>query len=138
MTTINGWEYTTTIIPGKIKENSIQNEYLLEYNLAYHKFLSQLLLDQSILSKITKNDPYKLYIDCNDDEIDTGTDYYKKFKKSIFFKNKSRKIKKDLYEYYNLNNIFVKGPSELEMNTFCIDLYVKLQNDNKNEISVTD
>lgn len=133
-TTINGWEYTTQIIPGNIMENSIQNEYLLEYNLAYHKFLSQMLLDKDQLSKITINNPYKLYIDCTDDEIDTGTDYYKKFQKSLFFKNKIKKIKKDLYQYYNLNNIFVKGPFELQMNIFCIDLYEKLPNNKESNM----
>ena len=126
MTTIvNGWEYLTNIVPGQVNSQTLQNEYLKEYSLAYHKFLHSMCLSLEDIESIKNVDKErKLYIDCNDDLIDNNSSYYIKFKKSLFLKNKVRKIKTDLYKHYNPNGILVCGPYELQMNIYCVDLYI--------------
>ena len=131
-TTVNGWEYVTDIIPGSVNKQNLQQEYLTEYSLAYHNFLKTICLPIDTLKFDESGNPHKIYIDCNDDNIETVSNYYIKFSKSKFIKNKHRKIKNDLYKHYNSNGILVKGPYELEMNIYCIDLFVNKENDTKN------
>jgi hypothetical protein len=119
-TTINGWEYLTNVYPGNVNQQNLQEEYVKEHNLAYHIFIQSLCL-----THIEITDEHKIYIDCNDDIINNQSTYYIKFTKTIFLKNKLTKIKKDLYNFYNPKNISVRGPYELEMNIYCIDLYKK-------------
>ena len=53
---INGWEYVTFLDPNNLlKEQKIQNAYLLEYNLAYHMFLKSLCIDKDNLSLIVED-----------------------------------------------------------------------------------
>jgi hypothetical protein len=124
-TLINGWEYCTHVVPGKVTEQTLQTEYLTEYSLAYHKFLSSICKSESDLSKIKTERiyPFKIYIDCNDDIINPDSNYYIKFTKSKFLKTKLKKLKGDLYKYYNSNGFLVRGPYELQMNIYCIDLF---------------
>ena len=133
MTIINGWEYLTNIVPGQVNSQTLQNEYLKEYSLAYHKFLHSCCLSLEDIESIKNTDDKQkqLYIDCNDDIIDSNSSYYIKFKKSLFLKNKLKKIKTDLYKHYNPNGILVRGPYELQMNIYCIDLYTTKEDENK-------
>lgn len=128
---INGWQYLTNVVPGCVTQQNLQQEYLREYSVAYHKFLQTICLNIDDLNLKNPGDSTKIYIDCNDDkdEIDPSSSYYIKFRKSKFLKNKVRKIKLDLYKHYNSNKILVKGPYELEMNIFCIDLFVNTETD---------
>tara|TARA_Y100000389_G_scaffold193854_1_gene223131 strand:+ start:387 stop:800 length:414 start_codon:yes stop_codon:yes gene_type:complete len=126
---INGWEYVTNVVPGMVTKQTLQQEYLTAYSLAYHKFLQTICLPIDSLNLKNPGDSTKIYIDCNDDEVDPSSTYYIKFSKSRFLKSKHKKIKTDLYKHYNSNNILVKGPYELQMNTFCIDLFVNTETD---------
>ena len=130
---INGWEYLTNVVPGTVKNQTLQQEYLAAYSLAYHKFLQTICLSVDNLNIKNPGDSTKIYIDCNDDEIDTSSSYYIKFSKSKFLKNKHKKIKTDLYKHYNSNGILVRGPYELEMNIYCIDLFVNTETDTKKD-----
>ena len=127
-TLINGWEYLTNVVPGNIVTQTLQNEYLTEYSLAYHKFIQDICLPLDQLGISQQGECKQVYIDCNDDIIDVNNNYPVKFTKSKFLKNKHRKIKLDLYKYYNPNGILVKGPFELEANIFRIDLFVNKEN----------
>lgn len=126
MTSINGWEYLTNIIPGQVSKQTLQQKYLEEYNIAYNLLLKTLFLNEDRINvfKNSNEKNYYLYIDCNNDvdTIETNTDYYVKFTKSKFLYNKLNKIKKDLYAYYNPKNIYVKGPFLLEQCIYQIEL----------------
>jgi hypothetical protein len=124
---INGWEYLTNVVPGMVTKQTLQQEYLTAYSLAYHKFLQTICLPIDSLNLKNPGDSTKIYIDCNEDEVDPSSTYYIKFSKSKFLKNKHKKIKTDLYKHYNPNGILVRGPYELQMNTFCIDLFVNTE-----------
>jgi hypothetical protein len=126
---INGWEYLTNVVPGKVTNQHLQQEYLTEYSLAYHKFLQTICVPIDTLNIKNPGDSTKIYIDCNDDEVDPSSTYYIKFSKSKFLKNKYKKIKTDLYKHYNSNGILVRGPYALQMNIFCIDLFVNTKTD---------
>ena len=126
---INGWEYLTNVVPGMVTKQNLQQEYLTAYSLAYHKFLQSICLPLDSLNITNIGNSTKIYIDCNDDEVDPSSNYYIKFSKSKFLKNKYKKIKTDLYRYYNPKGILVKGPYELEMNIYCIDLFVDTEID---------
>lgn len=126
---INGWEYLTNVVPGMVTKQTLQQEYLTAYSLAYHKFLQTICLPIDSLNLKNPGDSTKIYIDCNEDEVDPSSTYYIKFSKSKFLKNKHKKIKTDLYKHYNSNGILVRGPYELQMNTFCIDLFVNTETD---------
>ena len=53
---INGWEYTTSINPNNLNsEQKLQDSYLLEYNLSYHKFLKSLCIDKENLDSIVND-----------------------------------------------------------------------------------
>lgn len=125
---INGWEYLTNVVPGMVTKQTLQQEYLTAYSLAYHKFLQTICLPINTLI-FSPDDYTKIYIDCTDDEIDPSSSYYIKFSKSKFLKNKHKKIKIDLYKHYNSNGILVRGPYELQMNIYCIDLFVNTKTD---------
>ena len=130
---INGWEYLTNVVPGMVKKQSLQQEYLTEYSLAYHKFLQSICLPIESINIKNPGESTKIYIDCNEDEIDPSSTYYIKFSKSKFLKNKHKKIKTDLYKYYNSNGILVRGPYELQMNIYCIDLFVNTETDKEKD-----
>ena len=130
---IKGWEFLTDINPGSLpKEQSIQKDYLNEYNLAYTEFLKELLISEEELQKI-KNDvnetKYKYIIDLSDDNniINKDSEYPIKFLKSKFLNFKNRKLKSDLIEYYKPLGFFIKGPFELinnkKMNKYYIELF---------------
>ena len=120
---VNGWEYLTDIVPGNVSDKNIQKEYMREYKIAYDKLINCLCYTSDTLNHY---DNHAIYIDCNEDKdiIDPLSSYSIKFSKSKFFKTKSRKIKHDIYTYYNPKNISVRGPFELEMNIYCIYLDV--------------
>ena len=130
---IKGWEFLTDINPGSLpKEQSIQKDYLNEYNLAYNEFLKELLISEEELQKI-KNDvnetKYKYIIDLSDDNniINKDSEYPIKFLKSKFLNFKNRKLRSDLIEYYKPLGFFIKGPFELinnkKMNKYYIELF---------------
>ena len=47
---INGWEYLTNVVPGMVKKQTLQQEYLTAYSLAYHKFLQTICLPVDTLN----------------------------------------------------------------------------------------
>lgn len=122
MVTINGWEYLTHVVPGNVTTPILQQEYMKEYLLAYHKLIQSMYLSINELEAIKRDGKRSIYIDCNDDVIDPTSEYYIQFTKSKFFQNRNKSIRMDLYKYYNANDILVKGPYELEMNVYRIDL----------------
>tara|TARA_E500000178_G_scaffold333139_1_gene367716 strand:+ start:4719 stop:5162 length:444 start_codon:yes stop_codon:yes gene_type:complete len=129
---INGWEYMTSINPTNVvSEQKIQDTYLLEYNLSYHKFLKSLCIDKDNLELIVNNlknsiDPktnkqitkHRYLIDTYEDSdiINKDSDYPIKFLKSKFINFKSKKLKTDLITYYKPLGFFIKGPFELSIN----------------------
>ena len=133
---INGWEYLTNVVPGMVTKQVLHQEYLTEYSLAYHKFLQTICLSVETLNLKSPGDSTKIYIDCNEDEIDPTSSYYIKFSKSKFLKNKLKKIKTALYKHYNSSGILVKGPYELQMNIYCIDLFVNTKTDTEKDNTV--
>jgi hypothetical protein len=120
-TIINGWEYLTSIIPGDVMTQTLQNEYIKEQSIAYHMLLSHMCIPHEELKEVKEK---KLYIDCNDNIINPESSYHVKFSKTKFLKTKLRRIKRDLYNYYNSKGFLVKGPYELQLNIYCIDLVV--------------
>lgn len=135
---INGWEYLTEINPKNLPdEQTIQKDYLIEYNLAYKKFISELLLSEEQLNDIKKNcneTKYKYIIDFSEDNdiINKDSEYPIKFLKSKFLVFKSKKLKSDLIEYYKPLSFFIKGPFELINNKKINKYYIELfwQSDN--------
>lgn len=140
---INGWEYLTDINPTEIVlEQKLQDSYLMQYNLSYHKFLKSLCIDRQNLDLIMDNlkhtiDPktkkqvtkYRYIIDINDenDIINNDNDYPIKFLKSKFINYKIKKLKTDLISYYKPLGFYVKGPFEIvinkKINKYFIELY---------------
>ena len=129
---INGWEYLTEITPDKLPdEQKIQNNYLLEYNMAYHKFLTEICLSENQLHEIkssTSETKYKYIIDLSEenDVINFENEYPIKFLKSKFLTFKIKKLKKDLIEYYKPLGFFIKGPFELITNKKLTKYYIEL------------
>lgn len=133
MKIINGWEYFTNTYPDveNNKSQVLQNDYLKEYNLAYHQFVQSLCIPD--IEKIKESDEnttrYKHIIDCEGDlDILNNNDYPIKFLKSKFIRNKNKKLKIDLITYYKPLGFYVKGPFEIfkeknkTTNRFCIEL----------------
>jgi len=139
---INGWEYLTDIKPTElVLEQKLQDSYLIEYNLAYHKFVKSLCIDkenlESIVGKlrytidsktqkpITK---YRYIIDTNEenDIINTDNNYPIKFLKSKFINFKSKKLKTDLITYYKPLGFYVKGPFQIVINKKINKYFIEL------------
>ena len=139
---INGWEYLTDIKPTElVLEQKLQDSYLIEYNLAYHKFVKNLCIDkenlESIVGKlrytidsktqkpITK---YRYIIDTNEenDIINTDNNYPIKFLKSKFINFKSKKLKTDLITYYKPLGFYVKGPFQIVINKKINKYFIEL------------
>ena len=131
-TVIKGWEYLTEITPDKLPdEQKIQNNYLLEYNTAYHKFLTEICLNENELNEIkrsTSETKYKYIIDLSEenDVINKENEYPIKFLKSKFLTFKIKKLKKDLIEHYKPLGFFIKGPFELITNKKVTKYYIEL------------
>ena len=138
---INGWEYLTDINPINLpKEQYLQNNYLQEYNMAYHKFLKELCFDQNILKQlISENEPhnitkYKFVIDTSEESniINQKDEYPIKFLKTKFLSFKMKKIKNDLIDYYKPLGFYIKGPHELinskKLSKYFIELYWQKEN----------
>jgi hypothetical protein len=128
---INGWQYFTTTYPNTSQTQNLQNDYLTEYNLAYHTFISSLCLSDDLNIKTTSSEDtrYKHIIDCtNESDIINNNDYPIKFLKSKFIRNKNKKLKNDLISYYKPRGFYVKGPYEIfkdknvSTDRFCIEL----------------
>lgn len=145
---INGWEYLTDIKPTNVvTEQKLQDNYLMQYNLAYHKFIKSLCIEKTMLDSIVKEvsntvDPktgsvlskYRYIIDINDDNdiINKEDDYPIKFLKSKFISFKLKKLKTDLISYYKPLGFYVKGPFELSINKKINKYYIELcWNNNK-------
>ena len=145
---INGWEYLTDINPTEmVFEQKLQDSYLMQYNLSYHKFLKSLCIDKDNLESIVGNlrhtiDPktrkpvtkYRCIIDINEenDIINSDDDYPIKFLKSKFINYKIKKLKTDLISYYKPLGFYVKGPFELVINKKISKYFIELcwNNDN--------
>ena len=144
---INGWEYFTLINPNNlVLEQKLQDTYLLQYNLAYHKFLNSLCIDKEDLNIIVselknKIDPktnkpitkHRCLIDTfeENDIINKDEDYAIKFLKSKFINYKSKKLKTDLISYYKPLGFYIKGPFELSINSKITKYFIELcWNDN--------
>ena len=129
---INGWEYLTDINPKNLPdEQTIQKDYLTEYNLAYKNFISELLLSEEVLNDIKINcneTKYKYIIDFSEDNdiINKDSEYPIKFLKSKFLNFKNKKLKSDLIEYYKPLSFFIKGPFELINNKKFNKYYIEL------------
>ena len=128
----NGWEYLTDINPNNLNlEQKLQDSYLMNYNLAYHKFLKSLFIDKENLDNIVNKlrytidsktqkpvTKYRYIIDTVEDNdiINYDDKYPIKFLKSKFMSYKSKKLKTDLIAYYKPLGFYVKGPFELVIN----------------------
>ena len=139
---INGWEYFTDINPANlVTQQTLQDDYLLQYNLAYHKFLKSLCIDKENLDSIVNqqrgtidpktqrpNTKYRCVIDVNDenDIINADSEYPIKFLKSKFINFKSKKLKTDLITYYKPLGFYVKGPFELVINKKINKYFIEL------------
>jgi hypothetical protein len=152
MITNNGWEFLTEISPMKLpNEQKLQDSYLQNYNLAYHKFLKSLCIDsnnlENIINDIKKNPDnktgeyitkYKFVIDVTDenDIINNDDTFPIKFLKSKFITFKQKKLKTDLINYYKPLGYFIKGPNELVHNKNIKKYYIELcwNNNNNSEI----
>jgi glucan-binding YG repeat protein len=126
-TLINGWVYCTDVIPGHVKDQTLQNTYLSEYNLAYHKFVQSLMLNITDDLNFKNEGKYRIMINCDEDNdtIDNNSKYYIKFTRSKFITGKSHKIRQDLFKFYNTNDILVNGPFKINDNLYYIDLLQK-------------
>lgn len=145
---INGWEYLTDIKPTNVvTEQKLQDNYLMQYNLAYHKFIKSLCIEKTMLDSIVKevssqidektglvSSKYRFIIDINDDYdiINKEDDYPIKFLKSKFISFKSKKLKTDLISYYKPLGFYVKGPFELSINKKINKYYIELCWNNNN------
>lgn len=139
---INGWEYLTDINPTElVLEQKLQNSYLMQYNLAYHKFIKSLCIDKENLESIVGNlrhtidsqtqkpiTKYRCIIDTNEenDIINNDDNYPIKFLKSKFINFKSKKLKTDLITYYKPLGFYVKGPYELVINKNINKYFIEL------------
>ena len=148
---INGWEYVTDVKPNiKVLEQKLQDTYLMEFNLAYHKFLKSLCIEKEYLDNIVNNknyDPvtnklitkYKFIIDTAEDNdiINSDSEYPIKFLKSKFIYYKNKKLKTDLISYYKPLGFYVKGPFELVINKHINKYFIELcwNNNNNNNNS---
>ena len=125
----NGWEFLNTINPHNMNNNTqnIQNEYMQNYNLAYHTFINSLCMSVEELENIkniNKNKfdkfdkqitKHRIIIDLDGDSdiINKNSEFNIKFQKSKFLSFKNRKIKTELIKYYKPLGFFVNGPNEL-------------------------
>ena len=139
---INGWEYVTFINPSNMSsEQKLQDSYLLEYNLCYHKFLKSLCIDKENLDTIVQdskntidsktNKPltkHRYLIDTfeESDIINNDSEYPIKFLKSKFINFKSKKLKTDLISYYKPLGFYIKGPFELSINGKITKYFIEL------------
>ena len=137
---INGWEYVTEIKPNNVvTEQKLQDNYLMQYNLAYHKFVKSLCIEKDMLDSIVKDtgnnsSKYKYIIDINEDNdiINKDDDYPIKFLKSKFISFKLKKLRTDLISYYKPLGFYVKGPYELTINKKINKYYIELCWNNNN------
>ena len=145
---INGWEYFTEINPTKIvTEQKIQDNYLMQYNLAYHTFLKSLCIEKDNLDTIVNSlkytidsntgrpvTKYRCIIDASDDNdiINNNDDFNIKFLKSKFINFKSKKLKTDLISYYKPLGFYVRGPHELSINKKINKYFIELCWNNEN------
>ena len=141
---INGWEYLTDINPSNFNlEQKLQDSYLMNYNLAYHKFLKSLCIDKDNLDSIVDKlrytidsktqkpvTKYRYIIDTNEDNDiinnDSNDEYPIKFLKSKFINFKSKKLKTDLITYYKPLGFYVKGPLEVNINKKITKYFIEL------------
>lgn len=133
----NGWEFMNDINPyNKDNKQNVQNDYIQNYNLAYHNFINSLCLSAEELEKIkennlnsSSNNKHRIIIDLDGelDIINVGSDYNIKFQKSKFLTFKNKKIKTDLINHYKPLGFFVKGPNELintkNTNKYFVELF---------------
>lgn len=145
---INGWEYLTDIKPTNVvTEQKLQDNYLMQYNLSYHKFIKSLCIEKTMLDSIVKEvsntfdqktgsalSKYRYIIDINDDNdiINKEDDYPIKFLKSKFISFKLKKLRTDLISYYKPLGFYVKGPFELSINRKINKYYIELCWNNNN------
>lgn len=126
----NGWEFMNDINPyNKDNKQNVQNDYIQNYNLAYHNFINSLCLSSEELEQIKNNSTstkHRIIIDLDgeSDIINMGSDYNIKFQKSKFLTFKNKKIKIDLINHYKPMGYFVRGPNELiNTNKYYIELF---------------
>lgn len=142
---INGWEYVTEIKPNNVvTEQKLQDNYLMQYNLAYHKFVKSLCIEKDMLDSIVKDtnnnsSRYKYIIDINEDNdiINKDDDYPIKFLKSKFISFKLKKLRTDLISYYKPLGFYVKGPYELTINKKINKYYIELCWNNNNNGTIS-
>lgn len=139
---VNGWEFLNEINPNNMSNlnNNVQNDYMQNYNLAYHSFINGLCLTKEELDKIKNENhnldkpitKHRIIIDLEgeSDIINLNSEYNIKFLKSKFLTFKTKKIKTDLINHYKPLGIFVKGPNELinkgNVNKYFIELFWNL------------
>lgn len=138
---INGWEYLTDINPTKlVTEQKLQDSYLMNYNLAYHKFLKTLCIEKENLNSIVDSlktsidskterpiTKYRFIIDTSEDnDVINDDDYPIKFLKSKFINFKLKKLKTDLISYYKPLGFYIKGPFPININNKINKYYIEL------------
>ena len=136
----NGWEFMNEINPyNKDTKQNVQNDYIQNYNLAYHNFINSLCLSSEELEQIknnsnssnnsNSNNKHRIIIDLEGDSdiINISSEYNIKFQKSKFLTFKNKKIKTDLINHYKPLGYFVRGPNELintrNTNKYYIELF---------------
>jgi len=137
---VNGWEFLNDINPINMHNlnNNVQNDYMQNYNLAYHNFINSLCLTVEELKNI-KNEykiqnsgksitKHRIIIDLEgeSDIINSNMDYNIKFLKSKFLTFKTKKIKTDLINHYKPLGFYVSGPNELINNKTINQYYIEL------------
>lgn len=110
------WEYLTTIRP-KMTKGEFDLEYKKEYNKMYELMLNCYKNAFSIdeLKNIITNEGIYSFITVTEGEEDLiDNDFFIHFKKSKFLS--MTKFKRDLIDYFNNNNIYIKGPYKSTVN----------------------
>ena len=104
---IHGWEFFILNPYENVKECT-QDTYIVKYNQAYNKLLSELCIPdpKDLLTEGT----FLYFINCDNesDKLNLNDYYEYKFLKSVFFEKKYKRIKKDVIEYYKNYDICVK------------------------------
>jgi hypothetical protein len=118
----NGWEfYILNPFDENIKQTS-QDTYIDMYNQAYACLLAQLCIPSPNDLLCSENTTFIYYINCSEenDIIELEEKYEYKFRKSVFFDKKFKKIKSDIHNYYKLYNIKVSNIYKEDSNYFVV------------------
>lgn len=112
---INGWEYFTIVKPNNINQ-SLQNEYVQNYNIAYHNFIKNLCFNEEIINELKEKHISKKYNHMINLDDKLNKNYEIDFSPLKFIQNKYKKIRYDLINHYKPLGIYIRGPNVLIKN----------------------